>query len=114
MMKLLIIVGIVLILITILFLMLLASKNKFNDLDIKIEEATSNIDLYLLKKETTLSNIIKIVIEQGEDENKFDDFNESIEKDNTSFELHSILNKYYSSLSKLLLDKDDLSKNDDI
>lgn len=113
-MKLLIIVGIVLILITILFLMLLASKNKFNDLDIKIEEATSNIDLYLLKKETTLSNIIKIVIEQGEDENKFDDFNESIEKDNTSFELHSILNKYYSSLSKLLLDKDDLSKNDDI
>ena len=113
-MKLLIIVSVVIILITVLVLMFIFSKNKFNYLDIKIDEALSNISLYLLKKETTLNNIIKIIIDEGADENEFDDFNELIEKDNTSFELHSILNKYYSILSKLLLDKETLLKNDDI
>lgn len=113
-MKILIIVGVIIIILTIFILMFIITKSKFTFLDIKIKEANSDINLYLQKKKTTLNNIIKIIIDLKKDDNKFDDFDELVKKEKDSFKLHSILNKYYSILSKLLLDDEDLSKNDDI
>ena len=113
-MKVLIIIGIIIILVTVLILMFINSKNKFNFLDIKIEEADSNISLYLLKKETSLDNLIKIIIKQGQGEEEFNDFDELVNEDNNCFELHSILSKYYSKLAKLLLDNEELAKNEDV
>ena len=113
-MKILIIVGVLIILITIAVLMFINSKSKFNFLNIKIKESNNDINLYLQKKKTTLNNIIKIIIDLKKDDNKFDDFDDLVKKEKDSFKLHSILNKYYSILSKLLLDDEELSKNEDI
>lgn len=113
-MKILIIVGVLLILGTIYVLTTLNSKNRFNFLNIKIKEADSNINLYLQKKKTTLNNIIKIIIDEKQDDGKFDDFDNLVKKPKDSFELHSTLNKYYSILSNLLLENEELSRNEDI
>lgn len=113
-MKILILVGVLIVLGTIYVLIQLNSKNKFSFLNIKIKEADSNITLYLQKKKTTLNNIIKIIIDEGQDEEKFDDFDNLVKKPKDSFELHSTLNKYYSILNKLLLENEALSKNEDI
>lgn len=113
-MKILIIVGIVIILITVIVLLVKNSKSRFNFLNIKIKEADSNINLYLQKKKTTLDNIIKIIIDLKKDDGLFDDFSNDTKKEKNTFVLHSVLNKYYSKLSKLLLDDEELSKNNDI
>ncbi len=113
-MKVLIIVSILIVLITIIVLLIKNSKSKFKFLNIKIKEADSNINLYLQKKKTTLDNIIKIIIDLKKDDNLFDDFTSDTKKEKNSFTLHPVLNKYYSKLSKLLLDDDQLAKNNDI
>lgn len=113
-MKLLIVLGIIIVLITILTLIIINSKNRFLFLNIKIKEANSNIGLFLQKKKITLGNIIKIIIDEKSDEDKFKDYESLVKNENDTFKLHSILNKYYSILAKLLLDNEDLSKNQDI
>ena len=113
-MKLLIVLGIIIVLITILTLIIINSKNRFLFLNIKIKEANSNIELFLQKKKITLGNIIKIIIDEKSDEDKFKDYESLVKNENDTFKLHSILNKYYSILAKLLLDNEDLSKNQDI
>lgn len=113
-MKLLILIGVVVILVVIICLLVINSKNKFDFLSIKLEEANSNISLYLLKKQTTLNNIIKILQDLGEGEEEFSDFKEMVQNEKDSFRLHSILSRYYSKLTKLLFDNEALSKNEDI
>lgn len=113
-MKLLIIIGILVVFITVCVLVFIISKSKFNFFDIKLKEANSDINLYLQKKKTTLNNIINIIIDLKKDNNIFDDFDQLVKKEKNPFQLHSILNKYYSNLSKLLLDDGTLTKNDDI
>ena len=113
-MKLLILIGIIVVLVVIICLLVINSKNKFDFLNIKIDEANSNISLYLLNKETTLNNIIKLLQDNGEGEEEFSDFNEMIENEEDSFRLHSILSKYYSKLTTLLFDNEKLAKNEDI
>ena len=113
-MKLLIVIGIVIVIVMIIVLLFKNSKSRFNFLNIKLKEADSNIYLYLQKKKTTLDNIIKIIIDLKRDNSIFDDFDNDTKKEKNTFVLHSILNKYYSKLSKLLLDDEELSKNQDI
>lgn len=113
-MKILVLISFIIILIVIISLMIINSKSRFNFLDIKLDEASSNISLYLLKKETTLNNIIKLLADEGEGTEDFIDFNEMVQNEEDSFKLHSILGKYHSRLTKLLFDNDKLAKNDDI
>ncbi len=114
MMKMLVAAAILVVLITIIVLLVKSTKNRLKLLNIKLKEADSNINLYLQKKKTTLDNIIKIIIDLKKDEGLFDDFSNDTKKEKNTFVLHSVLNKYYSKLSKLLLDDEELSKNSDI
>ena len=105
-MKILIIVGILVILVTVFVLIQLNTKSKFKYLNIKVKEADSNISLFLQKKKATLNNIIQIIIDEKQDEDKFEDFASLVKKPKDSFVLHSTLNKYYSILNKLLLENE--------
>ena len=113
-MKYLIIALIILILVTILILMFILSKNKFLILNIKLNEADSSIKLFLQKKAVGLDNIIREITAKGIDEEKFKDFVKSVDSEKNGYHLHSLLNKYYVKVSKILFDNDELSKDEKI
>jgi len=110
----LIIIGIILIIITTIILMILNSKNKFNLLNIKIKESESNIDLFLQKKKNILQRIIKIILEDEKYKDYFTEFEEDISKKNNNFQFHSLLNKYYMQVSKIIFDDDKVATLDKV
>ncbi len=113
-MKYIIILSIVILIILIIVLLFINSKSKFILLNIKIKEGESNINLALQKKRVSLNHIIKEIKKKKRDEGKFDDFIKSVDNENDSFKLHSLLNKYYSQVSKILFDYDKLAKDEKI
>lgn len=113
-MKYLIIIGITLIIITTIILMVLSSKNKFHLLNIKIKEAESNIDLFLQKKSNMLHRIIKIISKDDKYKDCFSEIEDSINQRNNSLEFHSLLNKCYMQVSKILFDDENIATLDKI
>lgn len=113
-MKYLIILGIFIVLIVIIIIVLNNCKYRFKLLNIKIEEADSNINLFLQKKKSSLDSIIKELIKQKNDEERFNDFIQNINNEKDSIRLHSKLNKTYSQVSKILFDNEKLAENKNI
>ena len=113
-MKYLIIIGVLVILIVILIIVVKNCKYRFNLLNIKINEADSNIKLFLQKKKSYLDGIVKELVNKKKDEGRFDDFLKNINHEKDSFVLHTKLSKTYSQVSKILFDNDSLAKNETI
>lgn len=114
MIKYLIILSAVVVLTVITVIVILNCKYKFKFLNIKIDEATSNINLFLQKKKGSLDGIVKELINKKMDEGRFDEFLETINREKDSFRLHSKLSKTYSEVSKILFDNDKLAKDETI
>ena len=114
MIKYLIILSAVVVLVVIFIIVISNCKYKFKLLNIKIDEATSNINLFLQKKKGYLDSIVKELINKKKDEGRFDEFLETINREKDSFRLHSKLSKTYSEVSKILFDNDKLAKDDSI
>ncbi|MBR4618151.1 MAG: LemA family protein [Bacilli bacterium] len=110
----LIIALIVIIIITVLVLMFISSKNKFTFLNIKINEADSNINLFLQKKAVGLDNIIKEIQQKKKDDGRFDDYIAEVDKQKDNYQLHSLLSKYYAKVTKILFDNESLAKDSEI
>ena len=113
-MLLLIIIGTVVILTVIFIIVISNCKYKFKILNIKVEEASSNISLFLQKKKDYLDNIVKELVNKKKDEGRFEEFLTTINREKDSFRLHSKLNKTYSSVSKILFDNEGLAKDENI
>ncbi len=113
-MKYLIILAVAIILVVIFIVVLSNCKYRFKILNIKIDEANSNINLFLQKKKSLLDNIIKELVEKEKDEGRFGDFIDNINNEKDSFRLHSKLSKTYSNVSKILFDNDKLAKDENI
>ena len=113
-MKYLIILAVAIILVVIFIVVLSNCKYRFKILNIKIDEANSNINLFLQKKKGLLDNIVKELIEKGKDEGRFGDFIDNINSEKDLFRLHSKLSKTYSNVSKILFDNDKLAKDENI
>lgn len=114
MIKYLIILSAVVVLAVIIVIVILNCKYKFKFLNIKIDEATSNINLFLQKKKGYLDGIVKELVNKKKDEGIFDEFLETINREKDSFKLHSKLSKTYSEVSKILFDNDKLAKDEGI
>ena len=105
-----IIIGIVIV-ICILLILILLGKNKFNFSIIKIEEAESNIEIYLEKKRNLLERAIPIL----KKELKQDDFLKSLDKLDKEvlnhFQTNALLHNAYLELLGIIDENEKLLKS---
>lgn len=105
-----IIIGIVIV-VCILLILILLGKNKFNFSIIKIEEAESNIELYLEKKRNLLERAIPIL----KKELKRDDFLKSLDKLDKEvlnhFQTNALLHNAYLELLGIIDENEKLLKS---
>ena len=105
-----IIIGIVIV-ICILLILILLGKNKFNFSIIKIEEAESNIEIYLEKKRNLLERAIPIL----KKELKQDDFLKSLDKIDKEvlnhFQTNALLHNAYLELLGIIDENEKLLKS---
>jgi len=105
-----IIIGIVIV-VCILLILILLGKNKFNFSIIKIEEAESNIEIYLEKKRNLLERAIPVL----KKELKQDDFLKSLDKLDKDvlnhFQINALLHNAYLELLGIIDENEKLLKS---
>ena len=100
-------------LIAFILLVIILNYNKFQFAIIKIEEAESNADVFLKKKNDLLKRVVPIIGRKIKNKNFLSEVNDSIVNLN-HFELNDRLNGFDTEIYKVLDENENLLKNEKI
>lgn len=95
-----IVLSVLIVVITVIFVVIVVNINKFQTLNIKINEAEENIGLLLYEKYDLLYKIGKIVKKESKD-TSFDGLDDIIVEDVENIELNKLLAKYDAKIVEL-------------